>query len=122
MERGIATASYVGSPLIYQIDRVENSRGCNYAGSVASIGKLVFYLSDDGFYAFDGQKSNAIGAEKVNKWFFDNFDSAHIDKMSAAIDPTNQIVAWSFVSNDATSTTPDRILIYNYACRQMVIC
>jgi len=115
LERGIATATYVGSPLIYQIDRIENARGCNYAGSVASIGRLVFYLSDDGFYAFDGQKSNSIGAEKVNKWFFDNFNSAHIDKMSAAIDPTNQIVAWSFVSNDSVGGTPDKILIYNYA-------
>ena len=115
MERGIATATYVGSPLIYQIDRVENARGCTFSGSVASIGKLVFFLSDDGFYAFDGQKSSPIGAEKINKFFFDDFDSSHTDKMSAAVDPTNQIVAWSYVSNSATSTTPDKVLIYTYA-------
>ena len=28
LEKAIARASYVGSPLIYQIDRVETSRGC----------------------------------------------------------------------------------------------
>jgi len=115
LERGIAVAQYVGSPLIYQIDRVETARGCNYSGSVASIGKLVFYLSDDGFYAFDGLQSSPIGAEKVNKWFFDDFNIAHKEKLTAAVDPTNQIVVWSYVSNSATSTTPDRLLIYNYA-------
>ena len=63
LEKAIARASYVGSPLIYQIDRVETSRGCPFSGSVANIGNTVFYLSDDGFYAFDGTKSVPIGAE-----------------------------------------------------------
>ena len=36
--------------------------------------------------------------------------------MSCAVDPQNQIVAWSYVSNSNTSgTTPDKLLMYNYA-------
>lgn len=121
MERAIAVAYYVGSPLIYEINRVETQRGCPYPNSVANVGGNVFYLSQDGFYSFDGQKSTPIGAEKVDKFFFEDFDDAHTDKMSAAVDPANQIVCWSYVSNGATSDTPDKILVYNFALNRWSI-
>lgn len=114
LERGIAIAQYVGTPLIYQIDRVETARGCKYEGSVAHIGKTVFYYSDDGFYAFDGRRSTPIGAEKVNRFFYDDHDASNASKMTAAVDPINQIVCWSYVSNDSTDSEPDRILVFNY--------
>lgn len=115
LERAIAVAYYVGSPLIYEINRVETQRGCPYPNSVANVGGSVFYLSQDGFYSFDGQSSQPIGAEKINEFFFKDFDDAHTDKMSAAVDPTNQIVCWSYVSNSSVDDTPDKILVYNYA-------
>lgn len=118
LEKAIARASYVGSPLIYQIDRVETSRGCPYSGSVTNIGNTVFYLSDDGFYAFDGTRSVPIGAEKVNKFFFNDFNAAKADNMSCAIDPTEQIVVWSYVSNSSADGKADRLIIYNYATQK----
>ena len=115
-QKAILRATYVGTPLIYQIDKIETARGCAFSGSVSNIGRLVFFCSEDGFYAFDGTKSTPIGAEKVNKFFFKDFNSALSNKMTCAVDPTNQIVAWSYVSNSNTSgETPDRLLIYNYA-------
>ena len=122
MEKAICRASYVGTPLIYQIDKVETTRGCAYSGSVGNIGRLIFFLSEDGFYAFDGTQSVPIGAEKVNKFFFKDFNSSFDYKMSCAVDPTNQIVAWSYVSNANTSgATPDKLLIYNYAVKKWSI-
>ena len=115
LERAIAVAYYVGSPLIYEINRVETQRGCPYPNSVTNVGGNVFYLSQDGFYSFNGQQSQPIGAEKINEFFFKDFDDAHTDKMSAAVDPSNQIVCWSYVSNSATDDTPDKVLVYNYA-------
>ena len=38
--------------------------------------------------------------------------------MSCAIDPSNQLVAWSYVSNSAVDDTPDKILVYNYAIQK----
>lgn len=114
MERGIAIAQYVGTPLIYQIDLVETSRGCKYKNSVTNIGKTTFFISDDGFFSFDGRASNPIGSEKVNRWWMNDVDNSKTDKMSAAVDPINQIVCWSYVSNDSTDGEPDKIIIYNY--------
>ena len=118
MERGIAVAYYVGAPLIYQINMVETSRGCSFPNSVARVGGMTFYLAQDGFFAFDGKQSIPVGAEKVNEFFLEDHNDAQTDKMSCAIDPSNQLVAWSYVSNSAVDDTPDKILVYNYAIQK----
>jgi len=115
MERAIVRATYSGPPLIFQFDKVETARGCQVPGSICNIGHTVFYLSDDGFYAFDGQRSQNIGAEKVDKFFFDDFNIAHKDRMTSSVDPQNQIAVWSYVSNSSIDGKPDKLLIYNYA-------
>jgi hypothetical protein len=115
MERAIVRATYTGPPLIWQFDKVETARGCQVPGSVCNVGHTVFYLSDDGFYVFDGSKSQPIGAEKINSFFLNDFNAAFKDKMTSTVDPQEQIAVWSYVSNSAIDETPDRLLIYNYA-------
>jgi hypothetical protein len=115
MERAIVRATYTGLPLVWQFDKVETSRGCLVSGSVCNIGNTIFYLSDDGFYMFDGQSSRNIGAEKVDKHFFKDVNLAYKEKITSSVDPQNQIAVWSYVSNSAIDNTPDKLLIYNYA-------
>jgi hypothetical protein len=115
MERAIVRATYTGLPLVWQFDKVETSRGCLVSGSVCNIGNTIFYLSDDGFYMFDGQSSRNIGAEKVDKHFFKDVNLAYKEKITSSVDPQNQIAVWSYVSNSAVDNTPDKLLIYNYA-------
>ena len=115
MEKGIVRAQYVGSPLVFEFDKVQLNRGCKISGSVVSLGRNVFYLSDDGFYMFDGQSSKPIGAEKVNKYFLGRFQSNNSSRMSSVIDPLRQIVVWSYASVDSGDGTPDELIIYNYA-------
>ena len=121
MEKSIVRASYVGTPLIYQIDKVETTRGCTFSGSVANIGQFIFFLNEDGFYLFDGRSSQAIGQEKINKFFFNDANIGQIDKISAAVDPENNIVVWSYVSNSSLTNTPDKLLIYNYVLKRWSI-
>lgn len=115
MEKGIVRAQYVGSPLVFEFDKVQLQRGCKISGSVASIGRNVFYLSDDGFYVFDGQSSKPIGAEKINRYFLKRFQSNNSARMSAVVDPSRQIVVWSYPSVDSGDGSPDELIIYNYA-------
>ena len=121
MERAIAVAYYVGSPLIYEINRVETQRGCPFPNSIANVGGDVFYLARDGFYRFSGNQSIPIGAEKVDTFFFKDFNEAQVEKMSCAVDPESQLVAWSYVSNSAPDNTPDKILVFNYAINRWSI-
>ena len=115
MEKGIVRAQYVGSPLVFEFDKVQLQRGCKVSGSVAAIGRNVFYLSDDGFYVFDGNSSQPIGAEKINRFFLKRFQSNNAARMSAVVDPSRQIVVWSYPSVDSGDGSPDELLIYNYA-------
>ena len=115
MEKGIVRAQYVGSPLVFEFDKVQIQKGCKIPNSVASIGHMVFYLSDDGFYAFDGQSSKPIGSERVNKYFLKRFESSFSGRMSSVVDPLRQVVFWSYASVNSGDGTPDEMIMYNYA-------
>jgi hypothetical protein len=112
LERSIHRMSYVGSPLVFQFDNISRNLGCYEANSIVQYGGTSFFLSDDGFYACDGQQIIPIGNEKVNRYFFDNADQGLLYKMSAAVEPAKKLVVWAYASNDSSSV--DKLLIYNY--------
>ena len=116
-ERGIIRGTYVGSPLIFQFDVVETSRGCSVSGSIVNVGKTTFYWSDDGIYMWDGEKSIPIGAEKVNRWLVDNYDADLEERVYGAVDPLKQVIVWTFPSKTGAGNA-DTLLIYNYALNQ----
>lgn len=120
-ERAIFRATYSGPPLIWQFDKVVSERGCNFKNSVCNAGNLIFFLSSDGFYAFDGQKAYPIGSEKVNEFFLKDFDSNYDYRMSASVDPLNEVAMWSYTSTQSPSGQPDKILIYNYTLNRWSI-
>ena len=110
LEQAIVRMSYIGAPLFFQFDTISRTLGCYESGSIAQYGPMTFFLSDDGFYMCDGQSVKPIGAEKIDRWFFDDLDPANVTKMSSAIDPIRKIVAWCYPNTRAGKT----ILIYNW--------
>ena len=120
-ESSIYRATYVGSPIVFQFDEVSPGRGCVSQGSVANIGPLIFFLSDDGFYVFDGNTAQPIGANKVDKYFWADVDQAYLYRMSTVIDPINKIVMWSYPGTGSSSGTPNKILIYNWQVQKWSI-
>lgn len=114
LERGIVRLEYVGSPIIFSVEKVSDI-GCEMPNSVCSLGTYAaFYLSPNGFYMFDGNRSIAIGAEKVDNFFYDDLHPAHVNRLTSTVDPQNQVAMWSYVSNSSTDGEPDKILVYNY--------
>ena len=109
MDRSLYRMSYVGTPLIFQFDNISRNLGCYESNSVIQWQGVTYFLSDDGFYACDGQNVVNIGAEKVNRYFFNTLREAVIDQMSVAVDPTKNLVMWGYPSVDLTY----RILIYH---------
>jgi hypothetical protein len=113
-EQAIRRIVYVGPPTIMNIDVIERGRGPVTANSIAQLGGLFFYLSEDGFYVFDGTSSRAIGAGKVDRWFAADHAPEYYDRMSAAVDPENQIVAWAYASRQSPTGQPDSVIVYNW--------
>lgn len=117
-ENSIYRATYVGSPIVFQFDEVAQNRGCVSQGSVASVGNLVFFLSDDGFYLFDGNQAVPIGANKVDKTFWADVDQSYLYRISTVVDPINKMVFWSYPGAGSSSGTPNKIIAYNWQAQR----
>ena len=110
LERAIYRMTYSGSPFFFQFDAISRTLGGISSGSIIQFGGLTYFLSDDGFYACDGQNVLPIGSEKVNRWFFDNAVLTNIaNTMSSTVDPIKGLVFWCFPAKEGGSL----MLIYN---------
>ena len=107
LEKSIVRMSYVGSPLIFQFDNISRNLGCYESNSVAQWKGITYFLADDGFYACDGQQVQSIGAEKVNRFFWDSLREEVISQMSTAVDPFRSLVIWGYPTDEGY-----RLLVY----------
>jgi len=115
MERSIYTGVFEGAPTVFRFDRREENRGLLAPGGIQRIGRVFFYIAQDGFFLFDGMQSHPIGATKVNQWFFDNVDQQTMfGAVSSAIDNERNLWIIGFATSAAATGTADRILAYHW--------
>lgn len=114
LERSIVRMSYVGTPLIFQFDNIARNLGCYEANSVIQWQGITYFLADDGFYACNGQQVERIGAEKVNRYFFKDLEESLLDKISAAVDPSRNLIMWCYPS----VSDGYKILIYHVSTKR----
>ena len=110
-ERSVVRMSYIGSPFFFQFDTIARGIGCITPNSVGQYASVTFFLSDDGFYSCDGQTVKPIGAEKVDRFFFNDVNLNKLDEMSTAVDPLKKLVIWNYTNVFAQK----RQLVYNLA-------
>jgi len=113
MEKAIHRMSYVGTPFIFQFDNISREKGCIASGSVSQYQGLTFFLSDDGFYLCDGQQVVPIGAEKIDRFFFNDADQ-DFTTMSSAVDPVRKLVIWNYKSKFAER----KLLVYSFTTKK----
>lgn len=111
-QQGIERISYVGNDIIFQFDEISSQYGCIAPGAACQVGSTVFFLSERGFMACDGENVLPLGDEKFNRWFFSSFSRADIAGISSAVDPRNSLVLW------AMPGTPGLILAYNWVLKR----
>jgi hypothetical protein len=114
-EKAIYRLSFQGPPTIFGIYPIETNRGTPAENSCVSVGNLVFYLGEEGFYVFNGQQSIPIGDQKVDKTFFADLDQNYYYRIYGVADPINKMVFWSYPGSDNVGGRPNRLLIYNWA-------
>lgn len=97
-ERAIRRAIYVGPPVIWDFgqDYVEKARGVISRNGAAPFGRVIYYVADDGFYAFDGQLSLPIGYGKVDSYFTGRLNYAFRHKICVGLDPLRKLVVVGF--------------------------
>ena len=115
-ERAITRMTYVGSPLVFQFDKVETDRGTQAPGSVVKVGNLIYYIGTDlKFYVFDGTRSTPIGANKVDQTFADSIDKNYLHRIKGIRDPEKPLIYFFCPANGSYSGSPYVIWVYNYS-------
>lgn len=117
-EKEIHRMTYVGPPLIFQFDSFEQRRGTPAPGSVVAMGRDVYYLGQDGFYVCNGIQSEPIGAEKVDRYFFDDMDPNYYDRIHGMLDPYNKIVMWVYPGSGSVSGACNKALLYHWLLKR----
>jgi len=99
MENAVWVMEYIGSPQIFRFDETLSGIGTPSPNSVVKRGDSCFMLSQNGFVAIDsGRTLIEIGANKINKWIYDNVDSLFIPRVVGAWDQRSRLIMWVFPS------------------------
>jgi hypothetical protein len=114
----VTRGTYVpGSSFIFQFDEVEGAAGLAAPHSLVRLRSDAFYLAPDGFRRFNlsGASSTPIGTRKWAKWFLADKKPGFDLQVFGAANPTRPIIVWAYVSTSNIGSTPDRLLIYDWA-------
>jgi hypothetical protein len=90
-ENRITRMTYTADDAIWQFDEIATDIGCIAPWSLATYGRLTFFLSNKGFMVCDGVTVEAIGSEKIDRTFLSILDRTYLDQMSAVVDPRNSL-------------------------------
>jgi hypothetical protein len=113
-ENRIWRAQYVGPREIFQIDPVERNRGVYAAGSLSQVGRIAYYLAEDGWFAFDGVQSTPIGSAKWDQYFLDDLDDANKAYLWSAVDTNSKSIMCAYPGAGNSGGIPNRIFVINY--------
>lgn len=104
-----------GGAGVFQFFPAQGVRGCTAPGSIAQLGAIVYYLGEDGFYAFDGAQARPIGVNKVDKTFYADLDQNFLGSVSAGIDPINKLYIVLYPGSGHSGRSANKMMIYNWA-------
>ena len=95
----------------FSVTTVNAARGAISPLSICPIGRnRYFYLSEDGFYIFDGQNDEPVGAERVDRWFLggdstnlvSEVDKDKLNEVRSFLDPYRKVVFVQYVKQDGS--------------------
>ena len=117
-ERSIWLASYVGSPVVFQFDKIEDARGAFCPRGTIMVGGVVYYIADDGFYAISGGQSVPIGFGKIDRTFLADLNDDYLHRVTAAAIPNEKVIMWSYPGSGSADGTPNKVVLYNWAAQK----
>lgn len=119
-ERGVYTGLYGGSA-IFSFKAIDGAPGCiaphsivkGHINSGGTIVPVIYYLSADGFCAFNGSAAIPLGANRFDRAVAGEMNRFLKQTTLGSYDAVNKMIVWAY-STSSVSTTYDRLLIYNW--------
>ena len=106
---------YTGSEFVYDSRLAGTNCGLLCPKGFAVASGVAFWVSNRSFKMYAGGVQDIPNAGDIVDYVFDNMNQAHVDKMWAFYDETNNQVRWHFVSTlgHDPSSEPDRYVDVN---------
>lgn len=116
-EAAIRSVIYApGSAVTFQIIRISTQDTLFASYSVINAGTKTFFLSAQGFKVIEaGGMPTPIGKERVDRFFFRNVDTANLQLVLGATDPTGTRVYWAYKSTQGLAGLFDKVLCYDWS-------
>jgi hypothetical protein len=99
---------------IFNFSRALHDRGSVSKYGFTSIGNVLYFLAEDGFYSITGQQVTPIGADKVNDWFLANSDETRRDVVHCLAGVNKPRIVWVSHATSA-SHMYDRQIIFDWS-------
>jgi len=115
-DRTIRTMQFLpgDTTFIFNFSRALHDRGSISKFGFNSIGNVLYFVAEDGFYSASGQQVTPIGADKVNEWFLANSDVNRRDVVHCIAGVNKPRVVWVFHASSA-SPTYDKQIIFDWS-------
>lgn len=113
-QRAVTRFTYVGGDIVFQIQVIDENRGCWVPQSLIQVGGISHFVAVDGFYRTDGQTVVPIGNSKIDKTFLSDFNQTYRERMTGALDLQNKCIFWAYPSSASSDGTPDKLICYNF--------
>lgn len=118
MESAIYRQTYIGSPIIFQFDKISANTGLLHDGTIATHDDMIFFWSGEALLMLvGGQQIIPIGRGKVDKFLRDDMERAATAPsafLSACIDPQNQCYCLLYGAQDDVADIQKKILFYHW--------
>lgn len=104
-----------GSPVVFNIEKIADDKGLLAPYSIVRAGEKIFWLAAQGFHGMlPTGLPEAIGKEKFDSFFFDNYDSGSLQLVIGVADPESTRVFWSFRSSAGSASAFNFMICYDY--------
>lgn len=115
-DRTIRTMQFLpgDTTFIFNFSRVLNDRGSISKYGFSTIGNILYFLAEDGFYSISGQNVTPIGADKVNEWFLTHSSIDKRDVVHCLASVNKPRIVWVFHTG-STDTFYDEQIIFDWS-------
>lgn len=111
---------YIGSPLYFGYQQIiPSGAGAVSKNSVIAVDRMLYVMSESGFYRTDGVQIEPIDTDEIKAYVFDNINISQIEKSAGFHDQKNDSVRWYYLSSGTSE--PDRAVVYNYRTQKWSI-
>lgn len=119
--KNIFLGSYVGTPVVWQWDRIPGDIGCIGPEAVTDIGGAHIFVGEDNIWLFDGTRPQPIATGQVRQWFFDNSSASNRYRTIVKYDRQKSRV-WFFYPSASSTGACDAALVYHLVTRKWGRC